>query len=130
MKSIRKILVVLLVGILGFVFASCSAKGDAPDYEMEMSPPPVTGSDVSGENYTEIVENAFVSTITNPSSYFSIDANAASYPNLRSLINNGHSIPKDAVRVEEMLNYFNYDYPSPEAGEVVSVTGSPSSGDG
>ncbi len=120
MKSIRKILVVLLVGVLGLVFASCSAGGA----KMEMEYLPSVGLDVSGENYTEIVENEFVSTITNPSSYFSIDANTASYPNLRSLINNGHTIPKDAVRVEEMLNYFNYDYPSPEDGEVFSVTGS------
>ena len=119
MKSIRKILVVLLVGVLGLVFASCSAGGS----NMEMGYMPSVGLDVSGENYTEIVENEFVSTITNPSSYFSIDANTASYPNLRSLINNGHSVPKDVVRVEEMLNYFNYDYPSPEDGEVFSVSG-------
>ena len=63
MKSIRKILVVLLVGVLGLVFAACSA-GGAP--EMGMSTPPVAGVDVSGENYTEIVENAFDHPLTEP----------------------------------------------------------------
>ena len=79
---------------------------------------------LSGEGYTEITENNFVNTLQNPNSYFSIDANTASYPNLRSLIKNGYSIPKDAVRVEEMLNYFTYDYDAPNDGEVLSLTSS------
>ena len=79
---------------------------------------------LSGEGYTEITENNFVNTLQNPNSYFSIDANTASYPNLRSLIKNGYSIPKDAVRVEEMLNYFSYDYDAPNDGEVLSLTSS------
>ena len=75
----------------------------------------------AGESYTEIIENAFVSTVENNKSYFSIDANTAAYPNLRSLINNGYSIPKDAVRVEEMLNYFHYDYETPTDGSILSL---------
>ncbi|MBR2337177.1 MAG: von Willebrand factor type A domain-containing protein [Clostridia bacterium] len=122
MKLFNKLASVLLVGALAFIFVACSGGNTAsPEYPILT---PTQQPESSGENYTEIVENEFVSTITNPNSYFSIDANTASYPNLRSLINNGHSIPKDAVRVEEMLNYFNYDYPTPEDGEVFSVTGS------
>ncbi|MBR2441516.1 MAG: von Willebrand factor type A domain-containing protein [Clostridia bacterium] len=78
-----------------------------------------------GEEYTEIVENAFIKTSEQPSSYFSIDANTASYPNLRSLINNGATnIPKDAVRVEEMLNYFEYDYATPTGDNILALTSS------
>ena len=83
------------------------------------------GDALSGENYTEIVENAFVSTSENNTSYFSIDANTASYPNLRSMINNGYkNIPADAVRVEEMLNYFTYDYKSPEGDDILALNAS------
>ncbi len=79
---------------------------------------------LSGEEYTEIIENAFVNTEENNTSYFSIDANTASYPNLRDMINNGYNIPKDAVRIEEMLNYFSYDYKSPEGDDILALNAS------
>ena len=79
---------------------------------------------LAGEEYTEIIENAFVSTEENNTSYFSIDANTASYPNLRDMINNGYNIPKDAVRIEEMLNYFSYDYKSPEGDDILALNAS------
>lgn len=83
-------------------------------------------NDVSGEDYTEIVENPFVSTAETPDSYFSIDVNTASYPNLRRYITNGYTtdIPKNAVRVEEMLNYFDYDYKTPEDDSILALTSS------
>ena len=80
--------------------------------------------EVGAEEYTEIIENAFINTSEQPSSYFSIDANTASYPNLRSLINMNANIPKDAVRVEEMLNYFDYDYATPEGDDILGLTSS------
>ena len=67
----------------------------------------------TGEDYTDIVENPFVEASKTPTSYFSVDANTASYPNIRSLINNGLNVPKNAVRIEEMINYFSYDYTTP-----------------
>jgi Ca-activated chloride channel family protein len=76
------------------------------------------------DSYTEIIENGFISAAEHPNSYFSIDANTASYPNLRGLINKGYHVPRDAVRVEEMLNYFNYDYDTPTDGSVLSLTSS------
>ena len=85
------------------------------------------GESYGGESYTEIAENKFVSTQEKPSSYFSIDANTASYPNLRRLINNSKNvaaIDKNAVRVEEMLNYFDYDYQTPTDDSVLSLTSS------
>ncbi len=82
------------------------------------------GIAIGGDTYTGIIENGFVSSAETPDSYFSIDANTASYPKLRSLINNGYSIDKDAVRVEEMLNYFNYEYDTPDDGSILSLTSS------
>lgn len=68
------------------------------------------------EEYDGINENIFHSALRKPLSTFSIDVDAASYSNIRRFINNGQRPPKDAVRIEEMINYFEYDYPQP-AGE-------------
>lgn len=65
------------------------------------------------ENYAQIHENQFERVTLNPLSTFSIDVDKASYSNVRRMINNGQQIPVDAVKVEEMINYFNYSYPQP-----------------
>jgi Ca-activated chloride channel family protein len=65
------------------------------------------------EEYDAIHENIFQEALRNPLSTFSIDVDAASYGNMRRFINNGQRPPKDAVRVEEMINYFDYDYTQP-----------------
>lgn len=66
------------------------------------------------ENYAQISENKFEQVFLNPLSTFSIDVDKASYSNIRRMINNGQHIPVDAVKVEEMINYFNYTYPQPK----------------
>ena len=66
------------------------------------------------EAYDAISENIFLETMNNPLSTFSIDVDAASYSNMRRFLNNGQRPPKDAVRIEEMVNYFNYDYAQPK----------------
>ncbi len=66
------------------------------------------------ENYAEITENSFERVALNPLSTFSIDVDKASYSNIRRMINNGEQIPVDAVKIEEMVNYFNYNYPQPK----------------
>jgi Ca-activated chloride channel family protein len=63
--------------------------------------------------YDHIVENPFLDAKSNPLSTFSIDVDTASYSNIRRFINEGSLPPKDAVRVEEMINYFAYDYAQP-----------------
>src|SRR5947208_1786574 len=63
--------------------------------------------------YDHIVENPFLDASSNPLSTFSIDVDTASYSNIRRFINEGSLPPKDAVRVEEMINYFIYDYSQP-----------------
>jgi Ca-activated chloride channel homolog len=71
--------------------------------------------------YDHIEENPFLDAATNPLSTFSIDVDTASYSNIRRFINDGSLPPKDAVRVEEMLNYFNYDYAPPTDGKPFAV---------
>ncbi len=71
--------------------------------------------------YDRILENPFLDAATNPLSTFSIDVDTASYSNIRRFINNGSLPPKDAVRVEEMINYFRYDYPQPKGNDPFSI---------
>lgn len=66
------------------------------------------------EEYDAINENIFLDPTKNPLSTFSIDVDAASYSNVRRFINDGQKPPKDAVRIEEMVNYFDYDYSQPK----------------
>lgn len=73
------------------------------------------------ESYKGITENGFQNPKDNPLSTFSIDVDAASYSNVRRFINNGQLPPKDAVRIEEMVNYFSYNLPAPTNGEPVAI---------
>jgi Ca-activated chloride channel family protein len=74
------------------------------------------------ENYAVIEESRFLPAGTNPRSTFSIDVDAASYTNVRRFLTHGQRPPKDAVRIEELLNYFRYDYPEPKGRDRFSVT--------
>ncbi|MFO7256935.1 MAG: von Willebrand factor type A domain-containing protein [Bacteroidota bacterium] len=78
----------------------------APAYEMEQGA-------WNTEEYDGITENIFHSALRKPLSTFSIDVDAASYSNVRRFINNGQRPLKDAVRIEELINYFEFDYPQP-----------------
>jgi Ca-activated chloride channel family protein len=73
------------------------------------------------EEYGTINENIFRSALQEPLSTFSIDVDAASYSNVRRFIQNGEQVPKDAVRIEEMINYFDYDYGQPTNDEPFSI---------
>lgn len=75
----------------------------------------------SNESYAEIEENGFKSPWKNPYSTFSIDVDAAAYSNVRRFINNGQLPPADAVKIEEMINYFTYDYKSPKGDHPFGV---------
>ena len=70
------------------------------------------------ESYANAAPNPLKITTDDPVSTFSIDVDTASYAVVRSSLNNGRLPPADAVRVEEMVNYFPYDYPAPDAGEA------------
>ena len=73
------------------------------------------------ENYAQITENKFEKVALNPLSTFSIDVDKAGYSNIRRLINNGSEIPIDAVKIEEMINYFEYDYPQPTGNHPFAI---------
>ncbi len=73
------------------------------------------------EDYDRINENRFFEVTQNPLSTFSIDVDAASYSNLRRFIQNGQMPPADAVRIEEMVNYFDYEYPQPQGDAPFAV---------
>jgi Ca-activated chloride channel homolog len=76
---------------------------------------------VSDESYANIIENAFLDPKSAPLSTLATDVDAASYANVRRYINSGQLPPKNAVRIEEMINYFKYDLPEPAAGKPVAI---------
>lgn len=83
--------------------------------------PTTTNGYFDGERYEVINENKFLSVMNEPLSTFSIDVDAAGYSNVRRFLNNGQLPPADAVRIEEMVNYFKYDYPQPKGNDPFSI---------
>jgi Ca-activated chloride channel family protein len=74
------------------------------------------------EQYDEIVENPFIAVAADPLSTFSIDVDRASYSNMRRFImQDGQLPPRDAVRIEELVNYFPYDYAEPQGDDPVAI---------
>jgi len=73
------------------------------------------------EGYASVNENGYKNVKNNPLSTFSIDVDNASYSNIRRFINGGSLPPADAVRIEEMINYFKYNYPEPRGEHPFSV---------
>ncbi len=96
-------------------FMIAEPAGYVSDYEV------YPNVDFNTEGYSTIHENDFLAATVNPLSTFSIDVDVASYANMRRFLNNGQRPPVDAVRIEEMLNYFNYDYPQPKGADPFSV---------
>src|SRR5690554_479485 len=76
---------------------------------------------IDTESYENFTENPFESAKSNPVSTFSIDVNNSTYTNIRRFINNGQTVPKDALRIEEMINFFKYDYPQPTNQHPFSI---------
>ena len=77
---------------------------------------------VDREQYDEIVENAFIAVAADPLSTFSIDVDRASYSNVRRFImQQGQLPPRDAVRIEELVNYFPYDYADPDGEAPLAI---------
>ncbi|MBR0266517.1 MAG: von Willebrand factor type A domain-containing protein [Clostridia bacterium] len=74
------------------------------------------------DEYSHFDSNRFLSTLTSPLSTFAADVDTSSYAQLRRRILNGERIPADSVRIEEMLNYFHYDYKQPEGSDPFGVT--------
>ena len=90
--------------------------------KMILSSPP---QQRNAETYKEIKENSFVAVAQQPVTTFSADVDRAAYANVRRIIGYGQIPPKDAVRIEEMVNYFDYDYLAPEEGSASPLRVSP-----
>ena len=78
--------------------------------------------DFNTEEYNSIIENGFKSVSNYPVSTFSADVDTASYSNIRRMLNTGSTIDPGAVRIEEMINYFSYDYATPEGEHPFAIT--------
>lgn len=101
-------------GVLGGIYY-----GDLGTQAYSAPPPP---SQFNTEEYTRIYDNRFLTTMDNPLSTFSIDVDTGSYSNVRRYITDNQLPPKDAVRIEEMINYFKYDYPKPKRKHPFSIS--------
>ncbi len=101
-----------------------SSHGRLGGMHVAQAAPPALKRDaeMNTENYAHMTDNPFLAVADQPLSTFSIDVDTASYSNARRFLNDGSLPPKDAIRVEEWLNYFGYDYPEPAANEPFSVT--------
>lgn len=85
-------------------------------------PSPPQYDNQRNEEYSQFAENKFRLAKDEPLSTFSVDVDAASYSNMRRFINRGELPYKDAVRIEELINYFSYNYPEPSGNDPVRIT--------
>ena len=89
-----------------------------PPYEQKQK---VQFYDPSEASYKKNPENDFMNVKASPLSTMSVDVDRASYSNVRRFINEGQKPPADAVRIEELINYFDYDYPQPEGKDPIAI---------
>jgi len=98
-------------------------KAIAAEYALQSSPPVTVNYDrAQDEEYNSIVENRFQFAKDKPLSTFSIDVDAASYSNMRRFVNQGQLPPADAIRTEELINYFSYNYEKPDGTDPVKIS--------
>ena len=91
-------------------------------HDLTLSCDEITSTEIiSQDEYGSFKENKFKSPLTEALSTFSIDVDGASYSNFRKMINYGQIPPKDAVRVEEFINYFDYNYPQPTKEDPIRI---------
>ena len=92
------------------------------EYADSYKPEPYPITTPNTEEYSGIYENKFMDTTNDSLSTFSIDVDTTSYSHVRRYLNGNFLPPEDAVRIEEMINYFDYDYPLPDNGDPFSVS--------
>jgi len=108
--------------------SAAERRGDYADEKLVAASPAAmemkreeAGRPAGADDYKRIVENNFLSVADQPLSTFAVDVDTASYSNVRRFLEDGSMPPADAVRIEEMVNYFNYDYEAPTGDEPFSV---------
>ena len=100
----------------------------AKDVSFDIPPPIIAGARIDSvmnifdESYQQVYENPFMASQLHPLSTFSVDVDKAAFANIRRYLTQKFMPPPDAVKIEEMVNYFNYDYPEPDASAPVSIT--------
>ena len=121
MKNMKRIIIsviavsALLVSCMKDNMGGFYPEFAAPDGEYVPDEP-------GGDRYDEIIENDFINTADEPTSTFSVDCDGASYANMRRYILESNILPPaNAVRIEEFLNYFTFDYPEPQEGNTLSL---------
>ena len=120
----RAVLLVALI-VLGALIAQCGGSARsiatggyaAASHRIDLVP----REPGNREQYDKIDENPFIAVSTNPRSTFSIDVDRASYANVRRFLMEGKAPPRDAVRIEELINYFPYDYAEPDGDAPVAL---------
>ncbi|WAS92184.1 vWA domain-containing protein [Nannocystis punicea] len=100
---------------------ACAKRASFAERSYYATPAAVADEAPNTESYAHIAENAFKRVTDDPLSTFSIDVDTASYSNVRRFLEDGQLPPADAVRIEEMINYFTYAYPEPEGAQPFSV---------
>lgn len=114
----NKLLTAIFLAVSVAMLSACTTSGTYQSYTPRVMADKSTVANVPGENYAPIKQNQVKQVADAPVSTFSIDVDTAAYANVRRFINNGHLPPPDAVRIEEMINYFNYNYATPDEGEA------------
>ncbi len=117
----KKKLTAALALALCLTLTGCGAAGEWGGYAPDSTMGEGGFADLQqGGNYSynSVIEAEFKETSAAPSSYFSLDRNTANYAQVRSQLNAGRKIAGDSVRIEELVNYFDYAYPAPEEGEI------------
>jgi Ca-activated chloride channel family protein len=113
---------ITLAMTVGSLTETITVTGAAPGLDASTSQAGGRESRLGTERYAHVEDNRFHRAGADPRSTFSIDGDTAGYANLRRFINDGALPPADAVRIEELVNYFRYDYPAPAGDAPFSVT--------
>ena len=109
--------------ILKTLYASADIKKNRLlSFTKNLRPEDRTNLHATGETYSSQVENEFVDSKKYPETGFAIHTDKAAYSNIRRFVNMGTTVPSDAVRIEELLNYFNFGYTPPVKDSVFAFT--------
>ena len=116
----KKLIIIIIICFCLLLYTGCSKdfRAELDNSSNILYDNTITGT---GNEFKEITENEVLLVSENPTSTFSMDVNTAAYANLRRYINNGNTINKNQVRIEEMVNYFKYDYPEPIGENPLSI---------
>ncbi len=132
MKLIFKFLNLVFLFLLIFSLQNCSKESNDENYKngirqsgylSDLENGGIYNNPYAGEGYNEYEENQFIKVSDESISTFSIDADGGSYSNVRRYLNNNKLPPIDAVRTEEFINYFRYDYPSNNPIHPITLNG-------